>query len=139
MVGKIIYMVNTCFDISEVVSQVNKFIHQSNEYHQQVVKHIYRYIVGTLNYGITYSYHSPLSPACYSDADWPGCKDCCCSIGGYVLTMAEGPISWNSKKQTPILYLLQKLNIKPCLMVQRRQFRSAAYLMNFNFFLPINF
>jgi hypothetical protein len=66
------------------------------------VKHLFRYLKGTLDYKLTYA-PDPLSPslfAAYSDADHAGCKDSGHSTGAYVVKMGTGAISWSSKLQS---------------------------------------
>ena len=38
----------------------------------------------------------------YTDADWGGDQDNCCSISAYVFKLGNGAISWKSKKQSCI-------------------------------------
>lgn len=70
--------------------------------HWKSVKHILRYLKGTINFGIqfTKSPHSNLEG--YTDADYLGCIDTHRSRGAYLLQLASGPISWSSKLQSTI-------------------------------------
>ena len=43
--------------------------------HWKALMHVMGYIKNTLNYGVTYSCDSELSPHGYVDADYRGCQD----------------------------------------------------------------
>lgn len=67
------------------------------------LKHLLRYLKGTIDYGLTYhrSDDSSPMPVCYTDADWagnitPGRR----STSGYVIMAAGGPVMWRSQKQS---------------------------------------
>jgi hypothetical protein len=79
------------------------------------VKHmILQYIKGTLDLGIFYKRDfstsltgfvgssGPWSITGFTDADWAACKDTRRSVGGYIFTMAAGPITWSSKRQQTV-------------------------------------
>ena len=64
--------------------------------------HIMGYIENTLDYGLTYSHDTNLSPHVYVGADYGGCRDTRCSTLGYVFLMAGGPVTWSSKRQATV-------------------------------------
>ena len=64
------------------------------------MKHIFRYLVGTDNYGLLYSNKDQSDCTGYSDADWGGDLDDRKSTSGYVFQLGSGPISWRSQKQS---------------------------------------
>ena len=55
-----------------------------------------------MDYGLTYSRDSDLSPTAYVDANYGGCKDTRRSTSGYVVLMAGGAVSWSSKRQATV-------------------------------------
>ncbi|GFT87142.1 retrovirus-related Pol polyprotein from transposon TNT 1-94 [Trichonephila clavipes] len=64
------------------------------------VKRVFRYIAGTVGYGI--SYHATETKGvlhCYSDSDFGGCTKTSQSTSGYVMIYAGGAISWRSQRQ----------------------------------------
>ena len=69
--------------------------------HWNALKHVLRYIKGTLDYGITYSGNpeASLQPMIYSDSSYADCPDTGRSTHGYVITMAGGPVSWSARRQ----------------------------------------
>lgn len=64
--------------------------------------HIMGYIKNMLDYGLTYSRDSDLSPTAFVDADYGGCKDTRRSTSGYVFMMSGGAVAWRSKRQVTV-------------------------------------
>ena len=64
--------------------------------------HVIGYIKNSLDYGLTYSRDSDLSPTAYVDADYGGCRDTRRSTSGYVFMMAGGAVTWSSKRQATV-------------------------------------
>ena len=69
--------------------------------HWNALRHLLRYIKGTLDYCISYDgYDSEgLSPTAYSDSSLGDCIDTGRSSHGFVVTLSGGPVSWSSKRQ----------------------------------------
>ncbi|GFW38940.1 integrase core domain protein [Trichonephila clavipes] len=64
------------------------------------VKRVYRYIAGTVGYGITY--HATETKGvlqCYSDSEFGGCTKRSLSTSKYVMIYVGGTISWHSQRQ----------------------------------------
>ena len=89
-------------DLSFTVSLLSHFQANLGIEHWNALIHVIGYIKNTLNFGLTYSWDSDLSPTAYVDADYGGCRDMHCSTSGYVFMMAGGPVTWSSKQQTTI-------------------------------------
>ena len=86
-------------DITYSVSVVSRSLENPTVNDWNRVKHIFRYLKGTMNAKILYSSALPLSVSAYSDASFanaPNSK----SMGGYVFLVRGGAISWCTKKQT---------------------------------------
>lgn len=64
--------------------------------------HVIGYIKNTIDYGLTYTCGTGLSPYVFVDADYGGCKDTRRSTSGYVFMMAGGPVTWSSKRQATV-------------------------------------
>lgn len=67
--------------------------------HWEGVKHVLRYLKGTVNYCLFYKKTKDDRITGYSDADWNSSDDNRKSITGFLFTAAGGAISWASKKQ----------------------------------------
>jgi hypothetical protein len=55
LIGSLRYLVRTCPDLAFVVGFVSRFMERPTVEHQQAVKHILRYVAGTLDYGLHYT------------------------------------------------------------------------------------
>jgi hypothetical protein len=70
LIGCLMYLTATRFDIAFVVSLLSHFIQCASELHLQVAKRIVRYIKGTISYGIKFSHLQNFMLHGYSDSDW---------------------------------------------------------------------
>ena len=66
------------------------------------MKHILRYLKGTIQFGITYTKQSSGERVAYSHADWGRDLDDRKSTSGYLFVISGGPVSWKSKKQSSV-------------------------------------
>ena len=89
-------------DLSFSVSLLVRFQANPRIDHWNTLIHVIGYIKNTLDYGLTYSRDSDLSPSAFVDADYGGCRDTRRSTSGYVFTMAGGAVTWSSKRQTTV-------------------------------------
>ena len=106
IVGSLIYaMTCTRPDLCWVVTRLSQHLDNPTESDWVMVKHVLRYIRGTLHYKLHYSKSSDnLCLSGYSDSDWGSTIEDRRSTTGYVFTLyPQGPpISWKSKKQTTV-------------------------------------
>ena len=102
-VGALMYLaVATRPDISYSVGVLARFNKNPGLQHWKAVKHLLRYLKGTLDLKLTYA-PTPSSDSLfttYSDADLGGNPDNGRSTGGYVVKMGTGAISWSSRLQS---------------------------------------
>ena len=101
-VGALMYLaVATHPDISYTVGVLARFNKNPGPLHWKAVKHLFRYLRGTLDYKLTYSGSTPLPElfTTYTDADHAGNPDNGRSTSGYVVKMGNGAISWSSRLQ----------------------------------------
>ena len=104
-VGSLLYLSTmTRPDISYTVGVLARFSSNPGKQHMDAVKHLFRYIKGTLDYKLTFGPISSSGPlfTTYSDADYGGCKDSGKSTGGYVVMMGGAAVSWRSKIQPTV-------------------------------------
>jgi hypothetical protein len=102
-VGALMYLaVATRPDIAYSVGVLARFSKNPGMQHWKAVKHLFRYLKGTLDYKLTYSANtsSPELFATYSDADHAGNVDNGRSTSGYLVKMGGGAISWSSRLQS---------------------------------------
>ena len=89
-------------DLSFTVSLLSRFQANPGIEHWKGLLHVIGYIRNTMDYGLTYSRDSDLTPLAYVDADYGGCRDTRRSTSGYVFTMSGGPVTWSSKRQAMV-------------------------------------
>ena len=89
-------------NLSFSVSLLARFQSNPGIDHWNALMHVMGYIKNTIDYGLTYSRDSNLSPTAFVDADYGGCKDTRRSTSGYVFTMAGGAVTWSSKRQATV-------------------------------------
>ena len=82
------------------MSTAAKFTAKPTEQHWKAVKHILRYIAGTINFGLQFPRGGSIDCTGFSDADWAGDIDNRKSTSGYLFKVGGGPVSWRSRKQT---------------------------------------
>ena len=104
-IGSLLYLsTRTRLDIAYAVGIVARFCSQPTKEHWTAVKHILRYLIGTLNYCLLYSSGEGSKLIGYSDADWAGDINVRKSIAGYLLKLGGAAISWKSQKQTCVAW-----------------------------------
>lgn len=105
-VGSLIYaMTCTRPDICWVVTKLSQYLSDPNTKHWIAVKHVLRYLKGTIDFGLSYKKDEDgLALVGYSDADWASSIDDRRSTTGYCFSLTKtGPlVSWKSKKQPTV-------------------------------------
>ncbi|GFW24360.1 retrovirus-related Pol polyprotein from transposon TNT 1-94 [Trichonephila clavipes] len=100
-VGALMYlMVGTRPDLAYSVGFLSRSVENPSAEDIVKVKRVFRYIAGTVGYGITY--HATETKGvlhCYSDSDFGGCTKTSRSTSEYVMIYAGGAISWRSQRQ----------------------------------------
>ncbi|OAE34321.1 hypothetical protein AXG93_1054s1050 [Marchantia polymorpha subsp. ruderalis] len=121
-VGRLMWaMVCTRPNISFAVSSVPQFMSNPGLTHWKAVKRIFRYLKGTLDFGLVFTrVDKPSGLTGYSDAVSGGCLDTRRSTSGYCFQLNGGTISWTSKKQKSVslsstcTWLCPRLELKLC-------------------------
>jgi hypothetical protein len=110
-IGMLLYLGNnTRPDCSFGISQCARYSNSPREIHEQAVKRIGRYLMGTRKGGIIFKPSPYPSLDDYVDADFGGLwqyedlqdEDCVRSRTGFVITLGTCPVYWSSKLQTEI-------------------------------------
>lgn len=79
------YYTLTCLEISFLVNNICQFLHQPTDKHWLATKRLFRYLKGTLDYGISLSQSSSLSLTTYIDVDYASWVDYMRSTCGYYI------------------------------------------------------
>ena len=101
-VGSLMYLATTTRpDISYTVGVLSRFNSNPGPRHWLAVKHLMRYLKGTLEYKLVYSHdvNDKELFTTYTDADHGGNKDNGKSTGGYVTLVCGAAVGWRSTLQ----------------------------------------
>lgn len=102
LVGSLMYLaMATRPDIAHAVSWLSRYNDCYDRTHWTAAKRVLRYLKGTAHYGVTYKVSDkPLFG--YVDADWGNCPNDRRSYTGFAFLLADGAISWESRKQRTV-------------------------------------
>ena len=92
-------MVATRPDLAYAVGVVSRYMSNPGKKHWEAVKHILRYLKGTLDAQLTFGSTTSTDVEGYTDSDYAGNADNRKSTSGYIFTYGGGAISWRSKLQ----------------------------------------
>ncbi|GJZ62643.1 zinc finger, CCHC-type containing protein [Tanacetum coccineum] len=97
-IGCLMYaMTSTRPDIAYAVGRLSRFISNPSRQHWQAITRVFKYLKGTMNYGLSYmGYPSVLEG--YSDASWINHVEDSSSTSGWVFLLGGRYISWASKE-----------------------------------------
>ena len=98
MIGSLLYVIATRPDIMQVVGLVARFQDFPMETHVVAVKRIFRYLKGTMDYGLWYPRSKNLSLTAFTDIDWVGSINDRKSTSGGAFFLGDCLVSWLSKK-----------------------------------------
>jgi hypothetical protein len=99
-VGSLRYLVHTRPDITFAVSYVSRFMEKPTAEHQAAVKHVLRYVAGTLHFGCCFPKRTEEAHLIgYADSDHGGDQNDRKSTSGTFFFLGDSPISWQSQKQ----------------------------------------
>ena len=99
MIGGLQYLTHTRPDIENAVEIVTRFQADPREPHYVVVKRIFRYLKGTLEFGLWYERSNDFTLYAYTDANWVGSMDDRKSANGGAFFLGGRLVTWLSKKQ----------------------------------------
>ena len=99
VVGSLRYLLHTRPDLCYSVGLVSRYMERPTAEHMTAVKHILRYIRGTLKFGCFYEKGRELQLVGYCDSDHAGDVDDRKSTSGLLFYLGSSPISWVSQKQ----------------------------------------
>ena len=104
IVGSLIYiMTGTRPDLSYIVTMLSQHMAKPTKAHLGMAKHVLRYLIGTMHYGLKFQKCDVLELSGFCDSDWGASEDRR-SITGYCFQLSNnGPlISWKSRKQQTV-------------------------------------
>ena len=102
MIGSLLYITTSRPDIMHVVGMVGMYHYAPKQSHFLVVKRIFRYLKGTMKYGLWYPRNQNFQLSVYSDVDWANCMDERKITSGGAFFLGDSLVAWLSKKQGSI-------------------------------------
>ncbi|KAL0553687.1 hypothetical protein IC582_007589 [Cucumis melo] len=99
IVGNLLYLTASLPDIAYAVGICARYQADPHISDLEVVKRILKYVHGTSDFGMMYSYDTTPTLVGYCDADWAGLADDRKSTFGGCFFLGKNLISWLSKKQ----------------------------------------
>ena len=99
LVGKLIYSVHTCPDISYAVNILSQSMHSPQVSHLQAAHRVLQYLKGTIGWGLHFKCQGMLTLNAYTDSDFVRSYTDHRSTTGYCTFLAGNLIAWQSKKQ----------------------------------------
>ena len=101
VIGSLRYLVNTRPDIAFSVGVVSRYMEAPGKEHWAAIKHILRYLKGTVGLGCNYERGADLKPFLmgYSDSDFAGDVEDRKSTTGTAYFLRKSLVTWASQKQ----------------------------------------
>ena len=103
VIGSLLFlMICTRPDIAYAVTKMANFAINPLQEHLNKALYIWRYLVGTRNYALTYDSTNGSGLEAFTDSDWASDGDDRKSISGYFFKLANGAVSWTSHTQKSV-------------------------------------
>ena len=99
-------------DISYAINQAYRSMHSPQPADWIRLKHLLRYLKGTITHGLYFSRVSPISLTSFYDADWAGDSSDRRSTSGFLVYLGNNLISWSSKTLLTVARLSTKAEYK---------------------------
>ncbi|XP_066311291.1 uncharacterized mitochondrial protein AtMg00810-like [Miscanthus floridulus] len=100
IIGSLRYIVNTRLDLAYSVGVVSRYMEAPRKQHWAAVKHILKYLKGTIGYGYKYERGTELKPILlgYSDSDFARDVEDRKSTTGVIHFLGNSLVTWASQK-----------------------------------------
>jgi hypothetical protein len=96
MIGSLLYITTSRPDIMHAVGMVGRYQATPKQSHLQAVKRIFRYLKGTMTYGLWYPRNQNFQLTAYLDVDWANCVDERKSTSGGPFIPGDSLVAWLS-------------------------------------------
>ncbi|GJT81806.1 retrovirus-related pol polyprotein from transposon TNT 1-94 [Tanacetum coccineum] len=99
IVGSLMYLTASRPDLVFAVCMCARYQASPTKKHLEALKRVFRYLRGTINWGLWYPKDTAMALTAYADADHAGCQDTRRSTSGSAQFLRDKLVSWSSKKQ----------------------------------------
>jgi len=97
-VGSLMYlMVRTRPDLAFAIGKLSRFVSCYGKEHWAAIKHVLRYVKGSMDKGLVFDKNSSCVLRGFSDADWAGDHETRRSTTGFTFIFGGAAVSWGSK------------------------------------------
>ena len=97
LVESLLYLTTSRPDLMFATSVLSRHMQSPGQVHLRATKRVLRYVKGTHDFGILYTFDKNGYLQGFSDSDWAGCPDDMKSTTGYVFSFGSGVFSWVSR------------------------------------------
>jgi hypothetical protein len=105
MIGILLYITTSRIDIMHDVEMVGRYQDAPKQSHLLAVKIIFRYLKGTMKYGLWYPRNQNFQLSVYPYGDWANCVDERKSTSGGAFFLGDSHVAWLRKKKGSISLL----------------------------------
>ncbi|GKE75786.1 hypothetical protein Tco_1537827 [Tanacetum coccineum] len=98
MIGSLMYLTTSRPDLVFAVCMCARYQASPTKKHLEALKQVFRYLRGTINWGLWYPEDTAMALMAYADADHAGCQDTRRSTSGSAQFLGDKLVSWSSKK-----------------------------------------
>ncbi|GKB16007.1 retrovirus-related pol polyprotein from transposon TNT 1-94 [Tanacetum coccineum] len=98
-VGSLMYLTASRPDLVFAVCMCARYQASPTKKHLEALKQVFRYLRGTINWGLWYPKDTAIALTAYVNADHAGCQDTRRSTSGSAQFLGDKLVSWSSKKQ----------------------------------------
>ncbi|GJY80567.1 hypothetical protein Tco_0493318 [Tanacetum coccineum] len=102
MVGSLMYLTTSRPNLVFAVCMYARYQASPTKKHLEALKRVFRYLRGTINWGLWYPKDTAMALTAYADADHAGCQDTRRSTSGSAQFLRDKLVRWSSKKQKSI-------------------------------------
>jgi hypothetical protein len=96
LIGSLRYLMNTRPDMAFAVGYLSRFMEDPRQEHMAAMKHLLRYVAGTIDYDLAYTSNAELNLVGYSDSDMAGGVDDRKSTSGILYFLNGNQVAWQS-------------------------------------------
>nr|GFA19788.1 retrovirus-related Pol polyprotein from transposon TNT 1-94 [Tanacetum cinerariifolium] len=102
MISTLLYLKASRLDLQFAICMCAWYQARPTKKHLHAIKRNFRYLRGTVNWGLWYLKDSSIALTAFADVDHAGCQDTCRSTFGSLQFMGDVLISWSSKRQKSV-------------------------------------
>ncbi|GKD43269.1 hypothetical protein Tco_1267914 [Tanacetum coccineum] len=99
MINTLMYLTASRLDLTFAISMCARYQAKPTEKHLHAVKRIFKYLRGTVNWGLWYLKDSFIALTAYADANHASFQDTRQSTSGCMQLLGDILVSWSSKTQ----------------------------------------